>query len=170
MEEKPKSRTGRRLTQDEKDRIVELKLNGSTVRQIAAEMDCAVNTVTATFNQWLDREWAQRQKHNERELQKIVSQLRQNAFDARKQYVILTLEGDHSTAQRYLESERKAMIELGKFGALRDGEADQAGKVTAAQAEALASALKASVDSANLPPAERAQVLTALIQTLRNLN
>lgn len=45
--------TRKRLTQDEKDKIAELRLLGIPVRDVARTVGCAVNTVTKVYRDFL---------------------------------------------------------------------------------------------------------------------
>ena len=74
----------KRLSEAERERIVAMKLDRHTTREIAKEVGCAINTVTLHWHQWLDETQADRREHLERHRSRLIAQLESAAALARK--------------------------------------------------------------------------------------
>lgn len=107
--------SGRRLTPDEKERIVELRLRGVPVRQVAADIPTTTRTVVDVFKAWC----AQRAEEFADELEPtraaMIARLERIADDARKAYDAAEKDGDKA---RYLAEERQALTALAKLAGL----------------------------------------------------
>lgn len=163
------ARAGRRLTPDERELIIELKLSRTPVLAIAHRLSCSTTTVQAVWKKYLAERVSERKKANDLALEETIVRLDKNATDARQGFITAVRDDELSSASKFLEAERKALTELAKFGAVRDGEPTQAAKVTEAQAKALASAIRTALDTSGLPVDQRAVVLGAVVSSLRQL-
>lgn len=157
----------KRLSPDEQDKIVELKLQRVPVRQIATQVGCATLTVQRTWKTYLAERVRERNEDTAETMEVILAQLDQNATDARRGFQRALRDRDMPLATRYLEVERRALSELAKLGVVRDTEPEQAGKVTEAQAAAVAEVIRKA--SLELPVEERAAFLSAAVEQLRGL-
>lgn len=140
----------KRLTPEEHDQIVRLKLERVPVRQIAANIGCNPLTVTKTWNRYLASRSAERRADLEMAFEDTIARLEKNATDARRGYTRAVRDEAHSDATRYLNAERQALVELAKLGVVRDDAPTQAARVTAAQTAALLAAVRTA--TSNLPP------------------
>lgn len=111
----------RRLTDEERDRIVELRMARVPVRTIAGEIPCAVNTVTAVYQQWLDETSEERRAQLERNRSDTIARLDFNAAEARRALLRLRHDGARlppdvraRAEARLLAEERHALRALSK--------------------------------------------------------
>lgn len=105
----------RKLTPDEEDRIVELKLNRVSVRAIAAEMSCSLNTVQDRWNKYLAGMADTRADQLDAIRSEAIARLDQVAFDARMGVVRARQAGDHPSVARYLDVEARAILAAAKL-------------------------------------------------------
>ena len=75
---------GDRLTPDEIDDIIELKLDRVPVRDICTRVGCAIETVLRHWNAWLDDASEERRTKLERHQTEIMVRLDHIAADARR--------------------------------------------------------------------------------------
>lgn len=115
---KPKAKSARRLTLEEIDRIVELKLNQVPVRAIATEVGVAANTVVDHWHKWLDATTEDRREQLERHRSATIARLDHVAVNARRGAIRARTssglsEDDRARAEvRYLAEERQALRAL----------------------------------------------------------
>jgi acyl-CoA reductase-like NAD-dependent aldehyde dehydrogenase len=105
----------KRLTPDEKDRIVELKLDRVPVREIAQLVDCTVTTVQRTWHAWLDSTARERASKLERVRQELIQRQQRIAADARRGSARARQEGKAGDEQRFLAEERAALREIARL-------------------------------------------------------
>lgn len=116
--------SGTRLSEEQKDRIVELKLSQIPVRAIAAEIPCAVNTVTDHWRKWLDETAEDRREHLERHREQVVARLEHNAAEARRGAIrsraATGVDPDERlrAEARFLAVERQALRQLSQVAGL----------------------------------------------------
>ena len=113
-----KSKYAKRLTPDEIDRIVELRLNRISYRAIAEQMGCDKATAMLHWHKWLDDCDADRRANLERRRTEVIERLdsaaataRQGAIRARSQ--LDPIEAAKAEA-RFLAEERQALLGLSK--------------------------------------------------------
>lgn len=112
------SKQAKRLTLDEIDRIVELRLNRITYRQIAQEVGCDKDTVADHWHKWLDRTSDERREHLERKRSEVIERLDSVAANARRGALRARAELPADEAAkaeaRFIAEERQALIGLSK--------------------------------------------------------
>lgn len=112
MRQNPPGNYGnKRLTQDDKDKIVEMRLEGATIRATATAIGCSTNTVHKTFTKWLEARTAERNKNLDKMLEESIARMERNAIAARQGFTRAN-STDHQDTIRWLEAERKAVTEL----------------------------------------------------------
>lgn len=109
---------GKRLTLDEIDRIVELRLNRITYKAIAAEVGCDKDTVASHWNRWLDQTSEERRAQLERKRTEVIERLDSTAANARRAAIRARSELPADEAAkaeaRFLAEERQALIGLAR--------------------------------------------------------
>ena len=131
----------KKLTPDEEDRIVELKLQRVPVRSIAEQVGCAPLTVQRCWNRYLAQRVKERTSDTQAQVEQILAQLEQNATDSRRMFQRAVKDADSTAATRYLEAERRALAELAKFGVIRDDEPAHSGRISKEQAKSVVDAV-----------------------------
>lgn len=76
----------RRLTPDERDRIVEMRLRGVPVRTVAAEIDTTTKTVQRVWSAYLDETAQERAEATERTRSELIARQDRIARDAHRRY------------------------------------------------------------------------------------
>lgn len=158
----------KKLTPDEEDQIVELKLQRVPVRAIAQEVGCATLTVQRCWNRYLAQRVKERMGETATQVEQILAQLEKNATDSRRMFQRSVEDADSAAATRYLEAERKALTELAKFGVIRDGEPEQRGKISKEQAKSVVDVVWEAAQ--NLPPEQRDEFLRSAAERLKALD
>ncbi len=114
----PKAPSARRLTPDERERIVELRLAGVPVRTVAAEVGTTTKTVMATTK----RELAERARafsaKTDATLAKLVSRHLSAADSAAIAAEQALTRGDDAAAVRHMAEERARLQEVAKLSGL----------------------------------------------------
>ena len=107
----------RRLTPDERELIIELRLNRVPVREVARRLDCANATVVKVWKKYLAERSTVRNAEFEVLLEETMARMEKNASDAR--WGSLEAVGGESKGEaiRFLEAERKALTELTRLHA-----------------------------------------------------
>jgi acyl-CoA reductase-like NAD-dependent aldehyde dehydrogenase len=105
----------KRLTPEERDRIIELKLDRVPVREIAELVDCTVTTVQRTWHAWLDSTAKERAGKLERVRQELIQRQQRIASDARRGAARARGEGKAADEQRFLAEERAALREIARM-------------------------------------------------------
>src|SRR6056297_3477693 len=116
--EKPGSKHAKRLTPDEVDRIVELRLNRITYRAIADQLGCDKDTVALHWHRWLDSSSEERRAELERKRTEVIERLDSTAANARRGALRARGELPPDEAAkaeaRFLAEERQALIGLAR--------------------------------------------------------
>jgi hypothetical protein len=119
--------TTKRMTADERDEIVRLRLNAVPVRAVAQQVGCNKDTVTSVFNAWLDETTDERREQLERERSRVITRLAAIADDARRKASDIgarrgsddTSDADLWVAEsRYMHAERQAWKDLATVAGL----------------------------------------------------
>lgn len=105
----------KRLTPEEKDRIIELKLDRVPVREIAELVDCTVTSVQRTWHQWLDSTAKERASKLERVRQELIQRQQRIAADARRGASRARVDGKAGDETRFLAEERAALREIARL-------------------------------------------------------
>jgi hypothetical protein len=108
----------KRLTPDEIDRIVELRLNRITYKAIASEVGCNIDTAVRHWNNWLDETSVERREQMERKRTEVIARLDSTAANARRGALRARSELPADEAAkaeaRFLAEERQALIGLAR--------------------------------------------------------
>lgn len=104
--------SGRRLTPDEKERIVEMRLRGTPVREVANAIPTTTRTVVSTFKEWRIERAAEFAAEVEPIRASTIARLERIADDARRAYDTAEKDADRA---RYLAEERQALAVLAKL-------------------------------------------------------
>lgn len=105
----------KRLTPEERERIIELKLDRVPVREIAQVIDCTVTTVQKVWHQWLDSTAKERASRLERVRQELIQRHQRIAADARRGANRARTEGKAGDETRFLSEERAALREIARL-------------------------------------------------------
>jgi transposase-like protein len=108
----------KRLTPDEKERIIELKLNRVSVRTIAEDVGTTTRTVQETWKRWLRDTSTERAAALEEARTEAVARLDRIATDARHGAIRARRDGDDGAVARYLDSEQRAIVAAAKLEGL----------------------------------------------------
>jgi transposase-like protein len=112
MADTPRRSSGRRLTPDEKERIVEMRLRGTPVREVAKAIPTTTRTVVSTFKEWCVERAAEFADELEPTRAATIARLERIADDARRAYDTAEKDGDRA---RFLAEERQALATLAKL-------------------------------------------------------
>lgn len=112
------SSTRKRITPDERDRIIEMKLDRVPVRSIAATVDTSPRTVQETWKKWLRDTAAERAAALEESRAEAVARLDRIATDARLGAIRARKDGDDAAVARYLDTEQRALVAAAKLEGL----------------------------------------------------
>lgn len=104
--------SGRRLTPDEKERIVEMRLRGTPVREVAKAIPTTPRTVVDTFKVWCAERAVAFAEELEPTRAATIARLGRIADDARRAYDSAEKDGDRA---RFLAEERQALASLAKL-------------------------------------------------------
>ena len=118
------------LTPDERDRIVELRLNRVPVRAIAAEVGCTTKTVMTWWKRWLAETAAERTKHLEAARTEAVARLDKVAADSRLGVLKARRDSDATAEARFLTVEQNAILAAAKLSGLYVERIEQTGGFT----------------------------------------
>lgn len=122
-----------RLTPEERERIVELRLQRVPVRTVAEEVGTSTKTVVAVWQKYL-QERAQRDPAElERRRAEVVLRLEQTATDARRAYVRAMRDSDMTAARGFLAEERNALMALSRIDGLDVQRVEHSGEVGGVQ-------------------------------------
>lgn len=118
----------KRLTDDEIDRIVELRLNRMSVRETAAAVGCSPQTVTLHWHRWLDQTSTERREELERMRSEVIARLDSNAAQLRRGAIrargdvrtqpdgstVVVVEPNQAIERSMLDAERRALVALAR--------------------------------------------------------
>jgi transposase-like protein len=121
----------KRLTPDEKDRIIELRLNRVPVRTVAEQISCQTKTVTETWKRWLRETAAERAAELEATREELIQRQDRIAADARIGVLRARRDNDTISEARFLSEERAALREVARLtGADAPARIEHSGTVT----------------------------------------
>jgi len=109
---------GKRMTPDEIDRIVEMKLDHATEKQIMAEVGIQGRTVRKHWRAWLASQAEERAESIAVEREQISARYERIALHAARQYLAAVADDRHADARGYLAEQRQALKELARVQGL----------------------------------------------------
>jgi transposase-like protein len=107
--------TRKRLTPDERDRIVELKLNRVPVRAIAEQVGTTTTTVQKTWNVYIKETASERAEKMAETREELILRQERIATDARHGAMRARRDENPSAETRYLAEERAALREIARL-------------------------------------------------------
>lgn len=105
----------KRLTPDERDRIIELKLDRVPVRDIAELVGCTVTTVQRTWHGWLSETAEERAEALAKTREELVQRQERIAIDARRGAARAKAAGKAGDEVKFLAEERAALREIARL-------------------------------------------------------
>ena len=105
----------KRLTPDERDAIVEQRLNRVPVREVAASLNTTTKTVVEVFKKWLSESAAERNAELESVRELLIQRQDKIATDARLGALRSKAAADPASEARYLAEERAALREIARL-------------------------------------------------------
>jgi transposase-like protein len=122
--------SGRRLTPEEREQIITLRLQGVSVRAVAAQVDTSTKSVVAVTKTFLAERAAAFSAKTDATLNKLVTR-HLAAADAAAVAAERAFElDDHATAAKYLAEERARLQEVAKLSGLYIERVEQSGGFT----------------------------------------
>jgi transposase-like protein len=122
--------SGRRLTPEEREQIITLRLQGVSVRAVAAQVDTSTKSVVAVTKAFLAERAAAFSAKTDATLNKLVTR-HLAAADAAAVAAERAFElDDHVTATKYLAEERARLQEVAKLSGLYIERVEQSGGFT----------------------------------------
>lgn len=120
------------LTQTERDRIVALRLDGRSIRDVVAETGHASQTVSNVWHLYLAEVAQDRRPDLDLRREELLQRIERNAADARAGVAVAQDAGDHGATARYLAAELAALNRLGELEGLAADRVRTGGAGTAA--------------------------------------
>lgn len=115
----------KRLTQETREKIIELKLDAVPVREIAKQLETTPTTVQATWNKWLEATAAERSERLELVRTELEHRYSRIAYEARRGAVASRDDGDRASEARYMAAEIAALKEVDRlYGASAPAKVD----------------------------------------------
>jgi transposase-like protein len=108
----------KRLTPEERDRIIEMRLDRVPVRAIAVDVKTTTRTVQETWKRWLRETAEERRAALEESRTEAVARLDRIATDARLGALRARRDGDDAAVARYLDTEQRAIVAAAKLEGL----------------------------------------------------
>ena len=105
----------KRLTPDEKEAIVELRLNRVPVRRVAEQVACTTQTVVRVWKQWLSESAAERAAALEETREELIQRHQRAAKDAREGVLRSQRASDCAAEVRYLAAEAASLKEIARL-------------------------------------------------------
>lgn len=105
----------KKLTPEDHDRIIEMKLNRVPVRSIAQEIDCSPRIVQDHWNRYLADTAAERAARAETLRVEAVARLEQIAADCRLGALRTRAANQHTNCIRYLNAERATLVAIAQI-------------------------------------------------------
>lgn len=106
------------LTPDERERIIDLRLRGTSVRTVAAEVGCTTRTVVEVMKKYLAERALAYSAKTDATLARLVTRHLAAADAAAAAAEQAEMDGDHQTAAKYLAEERARLQEVAKLSGL----------------------------------------------------
>lgn len=104
-----------RVREEQRQRIVELRLAHVPVRTVAKEVGVALATVVEVYKQWLTDEASSVSSSMSERAAETIARLEQNAADARRGVVKARADGDHAAVARYLAVEARTLAAIAQI-------------------------------------------------------
>ena len=104
-----------KITQDTIDQIIELRLRGVPVREVATTVGVTTKTVVDRYKRWLAETSEERTAELELVREELIQKHRRAALDARRGVLRAQNEADYRMEATYLSEERNALKELAKL-------------------------------------------------------
>ena len=104
-----------KITQDTIDQIIELRLRGVSVREVATTVGVTTKTVVDRYKRWLAETSEERTAELELVREELIQKHRRAALDARRGVLRAQNEADYRMEATYLSEERNALKELAKL-------------------------------------------------------
>jgi hypothetical protein len=120
------------LTQTERDRIVALRLDGRSIRDVVAETGHASQTVSNVWHLYLAEVAQDRRPDLDLRREELLQRIERNAADARAGVTTAQDAGDHGATSRYLAAELAALNRLADLEGLAADRVRAGGAGTAA--------------------------------------
>jgi transposase-like protein len=124
------SNIGRRLTPEEREQIIALRLQGVPVRTVAAQINTSTKTVVAVTKAFLAERAAAFSAKADATLNKLITRHLAAADSAAVEAERATELGDHQSAAKYLAEERARLQEVAKLSGLYIERVEQTGGFT----------------------------------------
>lgn len=105
----------KRLTPDERDAIIEQRLNRVPVRQVAASLNTTTKSVVEVFKKWLVESAAERSAELESVRELLIQRQDHIAAAARMGALRAKANDDSASEARYLAEERAALREIARL-------------------------------------------------------
>lgn len=122
--------SSRRLTPEERERIIEMRLAGVPVRQVSAEVQVSTKTVVAVTKAYLRERSAAFSAKTDATLAKLVTRHLAAADAAALSAEQALARGDDPTAAKMWAEERARLVEVGKLAGLYTERVEQTSAVT----------------------------------------
>lgn len=124
------SNIGRRLTPEEREQIIALRLQGIPVRTVAAQINTSTKTVVSVTKAFLAERAQAFSAKTDATLNKLVGRHLAAADAAAVEAERATELGDHNAAAKYLAEERARLQEVAKLSGLYIERVEQTGGFT----------------------------------------
>lgn len=122
--------SGRRLTPEEREAIISLRLGGIPVRTVAEQVGTSTKTVVAVTKAFLAERSAAFSAKTDATLNKLITRHLAAADAAAVEAERSTEIGDHNAAAKYLAEERARLQEVAKLSGLYIERVEQTGGFT----------------------------------------
>lgn len=124
------SNIGRRLTPEEREQIISLRLQGIPVRTVAAQINTSTKTVVSVTKAFLAERAQAFSAKTDATLNKLIGRHLAAADAAAVEAERATELGDHNAAAKYLAEERARLQEVAKLSGLYIERVEQTGGFT----------------------------------------
>ena len=124
------SNIGRRLTPEEREQIIALRLQGVPVRTVASQINTSTKTVVAVTKAFLAERAQAFSAKTDATLNKLIGRHLAAADVAAVEAERATEMGDHNAAAKYLAEERARLQEVAKLSGLYIEGVEQTGGFT----------------------------------------
>lgn len=157
-----------RLTPDQVDELVAMKLRGSTNAEVSRKVGTSETTVKARWQKYLRESAAERAKHVETVRESVVGRLERISKDLANSALRALVDDDLKTAQDAWDKEAKVLKEIGRLQGLDKIEIDAQVRVHQEQAEGLFELVRVALAAVpGLSDEQRLAIVQALAETAR---
>lgn len=159
------------IPDEDRIRIVELRLQGLTFKEISKEVGVSADSAHRIFNKYLKSRYASRRANVDTQFEVLLRKLEKIADEAWTSYEVAVEKGSLVAAERFLSQHRNAVNDLIKFGPqYADDAAQSARRLMAEQAVNLAAVVRESVTDAGLAPEQERRLLSAIADRMRRFD